>query len=169
MIRIQIPTLTDSQGIIHAIESYAARISDCSGWGERRGLACAGLASAQAEKEDPRVAEVLAATIGIDMHNHVTPGGERPGQGRNEQQKSQPNLDLADEIKRSGLTAVCAAFRLDFNAREPYARFLQGLTAIDGLVGKGGLTRAMNVKDLQVAHDKDQPAIVQSIEGAPFP
>ncbi len=91
---------------------------------------------AQAEQEDPRVAEVLSGTIGIDMHNHVTPGGERPEQGRKEQQKSQSNLDLADEIKRSGLTAVCAAFRLNFNAREPYATFLQGLTAIDGLVGK---------------------------------
>ena len=85
-----------------------------------------------------RVAEVLSGTIGIDMHNHVTPGGERPEEGRKDQKdqrKSQPNLDLADEIKRSGLTAVCAAFRLDFNAREPYARFTQGLTAIDGLLG----------------------------------
>ncbi len=126
---------------------------------------------AHTEQEDPRVAEVLSGTIGIDMHNHVTPGGARPEQGRKDQkdqQKSQPNLDLADEIKRSGLTAVCAAFRLDFNAREPYARFTQGLTAIDGLMGKDGLTRAMNLKDLQVAHDKGQPAIVQSIEGAHF-
>ena len=123
---------------------------------------------AQADMEDPRVAEVLSGTIGIDMHNHVTPGGARPEQGRKEQQKSQSNLDLADEIKRSGLTAVCAAFRLDFNAREPYARFLQGLTAVDGLLGKDRLTRAMNLKDLQVAHDKGQPALVQSIEGAHF-
>ena len=30
---------------------------------------------AQTDTEDPRVAEVLAGTIGIDMHNHVTPGG----------------------------------------------------------------------------------------------
>jgi membrane dipeptidase len=123
---------------------------------------------AQANTEDPRIADILSGTIGIDMHNHVTPGGARQEQGRKEQQKSQSNLDLADEIKRSGLTAVCAAFRLDFNAREPYATFLQGLTAIDGLVGKGGLTRAMNLKDLQGAHDKGQPAIVQSIEGAHF-
>ena len=126
---------------------------------------------AQAEQEDPRVAEVLSGTIGIDMHNHVTPGGERPEQGRKDQkdqQKSQTNLDLADEIKRSGLTAVCAAFRLSFNAREPYATFLQGLTAVDGLMGKDRLTRAMNLKDLHVAHDKGQPAIVQSIEGAHF-
>jgi hypothetical protein len=31
---------------------------------------------AQADTEDPRVAEVLAGTIGVDMHNHVTPGGQ---------------------------------------------------------------------------------------------
>jgi membrane dipeptidase len=123
---------------------------------------------AQTSTEDPRVAQVLAATIGIDIHNHVTPGGERPEQSRKDQPKSQPNLDLADEIKRSGLTAVCAAFRLDFNAREPYARFQQGLTAIDGLVGKDGLTRALNLNDLKTAHDKGQPAIIQSIEGAHF-
>jgi membrane dipeptidase len=123
---------------------------------------------AQAGTDDPRVSEVLARTIGIDMHNHVTPGGARSEQGRKEQESSQSNLDLADEIKRSGLTAVCAAFRLDFNAREPYARFQQGLTAIDGLMGKDGLTRALNLKDLQTAHDKGQPAIVQSIEGAHF-
>jgi membrane dipeptidase len=123
---------------------------------------------AQADTDDPRVAEVLAGTVGIDMHNHVTPGAARPEQGRKDQQKSLSNLDLADEIKRSGLTGVCAAFRLDFNAREPYARFLEGLTAIDGLLGKDRLTRAMNLKDLQVAHDKGQPAIVQSIEGAHF-
>ncbi len=39
---------------------------------------------AQAETEDPRVAEVLSGTIGIDMHNHVTPGGARQEQGRKE-------------------------------------------------------------------------------------
>ena len=109
---------------------------------------------AQADTEDPRVAEILSGTLGIDMHNHVTPGGERPQQGRKAQEKSQPSLDLAEEIKRSGLTAVCAAFRLSFNASDPYGTFSKGLTAIDGLVGKGGLTRALTLKDLQSAHDK---------------
>src|SRR5262249_14460404 len=104
----------------------------------------------------------------IDMHNHVTPRMARPEQDRKEQQKSQANLDLANEIKRSRLTAVCAAFRLDFNVREPYATFLRGLTAVDGLLGKDRLTRAFTLKDLQAAHDKGQPAIVQSIEGAHF-
>jgi membrane dipeptidase len=111
---------------------------------------------------------VLDDTIGIDMHNHATPGGSGPQQSPKEQQKPQATLDLADEIKRSGLTAVYAAFRLDFNASEPYATFTQGLDAIDGLMGKENLTRALNLKDLQTAHDKRQPALVQSIEGAHF-
>jgi membrane dipeptidase len=123
---------------------------------------------AQADTEDPRVAEVLAGTIGIDMHNHVTPAGARPEQAPKEQQKPQSNPDLADEVKRSGFTAVCAAFRLDFNASDPYAVFLKGLTAIDGLLAKDRLTRVSNLKDLQPAHDKGQPALVQSIEGAHF-
>ncbi len=122
---------------------------------------------AQTDAEDSKAAQVLASTIGIDMHNHVTPGASQE-QGRKEQQNPQATLDLSDEIKRSGLTAVCAAFRLDFNAKDPYATFLQGLTAIDDLMGKEGLSRAMNLKDLEAAHDKGQPAIVQSIEGAHF-
>jgi hypothetical protein len=36
---------------------------------------------AQADAGDPRVAEVLAGTIGVDMHNHVTPGGGKAKTG----------------------------------------------------------------------------------------
>jgi hypothetical protein len=35
------------------------------------------LLRAQSDTEDPRVARVLADTIGIDMHNHVTPLGRQ--------------------------------------------------------------------------------------------
>src|SRR4051812_2228066 len=35
-------------------------------------------------------------------------------------------------------------------------------------MGKDRLTRALNLKDLQVAHGKGEPALVQSIEGAHF-
>ncbi len=123
---------------------------------------------AQDAKDSPQVQEILAASIGIDMHNHVTPGGERGDARRKEQQTPQSELDLAEEIRRSGLTAVCAAFRIGFNDPDPYGTFTKGLTAIDGMVAKGGLTRALNLKDLQAAHEKRQPAIVQSVEGAHF-
>jgi membrane dipeptidase len=123
---------------------------------------------AQAVAEDPRVEQVLAGVIGIDMHNHVNAPEAGPQQATKGQGRPQGNLDLADEIKRSGLTAVCAAFRLDFNASDPYATFTRGLDAIDGQLARGGLSRALNPKDLRAAHEKGQPALVQSIEGAHF-
>ena len=72
---------------------------------------------------DPRVAQVMSRTISIDMHNHVYPAGTEPhpqhgqqqGQPRRqEEQQLAPGLFLAEELKRSGLTAVCASFVLDF-------------------------------------------------------
>ncbi len=71
------------------------------------------------DEVDPRVAQVMSGIIGIDMHNHVYPAGTEPhpqrGQpGRQEEQQQAPDLSLAEELKRSGLTAVCASFVLDF-------------------------------------------------------
>ena len=89
---------------------------------------------------DPRVARVLSGTIGIDMHNHVYPAGTEPhpqhGQPpQPEEQQQASALSLAGEIRRSGLTAVCAAYVLDFapnqkpgDARDNYLRWL---TAVD--------------------------------------
>jgi membrane dipeptidase len=45
---------------------------------------------------DPRVAEIVAQTIGIDTHNHIgvpLTAAEMPG----------PEINLAGEMKRSGL------------------------------------------------------------------
>jgi membrane dipeptidase len=74
--------------------------------------------NAAADGVDPRVAQVVSGTIGIDMHNHVHPAGteSRPQQGplrRQEEQQQAPGLSMAEEIKQSGLTAVCASFELD--------------------------------------------------------
>jgi len=91
----------------------------------------------------------MTATIGIDMHNHVYPVGTEPhpwhgpqggapggapqgGQApRPEEQSQAPELFLAEEIKRSGLTAVCASYVLDFakndkpgDARNNFLRWL---------------------------------------------
>ena len=83
-----------------------------------------------------------------------------------------PSLSLAEELKRSGLTAVCASFVLDFapNDKPGDARdnFLRWLTAIDAQLEKGHMRRALNLKDLQAAHDHGQPTIVQTVEGAQF-
>jgi membrane dipeptidase len=126
---------------------------------------------------DPRVAQVMSGTIGIDMHNHVYPAGTEPhpqhGQPpRQEEQQHAPSLFLAEELKRSGLTAVCASFVLDFapNNKPGDARdnFLRWLTAIDAQLEKGRIHRALNLKDLRDAHDHGQPTIVQTVEGAHF-
>lgn len=114
---------------------------------------------------DPRVAAIVAGSIGIDTHNHIdvpllTP--ELPG----------PNIDLAGEMKRSGLSAVCGTFALDYqklqNPGEAYERFLNGLTALDQQLKNNGMKRALNMADLRAAHDNRQPIVIQSIEGGHF-
>jgi membrane dipeptidase len=132
--------------------------------------------NAAADGADPRVAKVMSGTIGIDMHNHVYPAGTEPhpqhGPPRQEEQQPAPDLFLAEELKRSGLTAVCASFVLDFapNDKPGDARdnFLRWLTAIDAELEKEHMHRALNLKDLQAAHDHGQPTIVQTVEGAQF-
>ncbi|MDR3776111.1 MAG: membrane dipeptidase [Terracidiphilus sp.] len=115
------------------------------------------------------------------MHNHVYPAGTEPHPQHGpqsappkplEQQPQAPELFLADEIKRSGLTAVCAAYVLDFapNNKPGDARdnFFRWLTAIDVQLKKGHMRRALTLKDLQTARDHGQPTIVQTVEGAHF-
>ena len=77
---------------------------------------------------DPRVAAFVAAfvaaTIGIVAHNHIEvplTSAEVPG----------PPINLAGELKRSGLTAICMTFAVDYQAQrypsEAYEWFLNGL------------------------------------------
>jgi membrane dipeptidase len=124
---------------------------------------------------DPRVVQIMSRTVGVDMHNHVYPAGTEPhpqrGQPRQEEQRS-PGLSIAEELKHSGLTAVCASFVLDFapsdkpgDARDV---FLHWLTAVDVQLQTGHMRRALTLKDLQAAHDRGQPTIVQTVEGAHF-
>ena len=133
--------------------------------------------SAAGDGVDPRVAQVMSTTIGIDMHNHVYPPGTEPhpqgGQPpRQEEQPQAPELSLAEELKRSGLTAVCASFVLDFAANnkpgDARDNFLRWLTAVDEQLEKGHIRRALNLKDLRAAHGHGQPTIVQTVEGAHF-
>src|SRR5579862_5630831 len=93
--------------------------------------------NASSQEADPRIAQIMSKTIGIDMHNHVYPKGTEPhpqggrgpgggpqgGPGRGggppagapqwqDQRQQGPDLFLAEELKQSGLTAVCASFVL---------------------------------------------------------
>jgi membrane dipeptidase len=60
-----------------------------------------------ADEVDPRVAKLVASTIGVDTHNHIDvplTADQVPG----------PNIDIAGEMKRSGLSAICATFAVDY-------------------------------------------------------
>jgi membrane dipeptidase len=143
--------------------------------------------SAASDAVDPRVAEVVSHTIGIDMHNHVYPPGTEPhpqqgppgGQPPRgpqarppEEQQQAPELLPAEELKRAGLTAVRASFVLDFapNKKPGDARdnLLRWFAAIDAQLEKGHIRRALNLTDLHAAHDRGKPTIVQTVEGAMF-
>lgn len=113
---------------------------------------------------DPRVASIVAETIGIDTHNHIdvplttdTPG---------------PTLDLAAELKRSGLSAICMTFAVDYqklvNPGDAYTRFRNGLWAMDQQLKLNHTRRALNLADLRAAHKKHEPIVIQSVEGGHF-
>ena len=117
------------------------------------------------EEVDPRVAKLVTGTLGIDAHNHIDVPlvtADVPG----------PDLDLAGELRRSGLSAVCATFAVDYQRLGvpglAYERFQNALNSMDAQLAKNHMQRALNLKELQAAHDQGQPIIVQAVEGAHF-
>jgi membrane dipeptidase len=122
-------------------------------------------------EQDPRVAQIMSRIISVDMHNHVFPPGTEPHPWAGEPPPA-ATLSLAQELKRSGLTAVCASFGLDFTPiKKPgdaFTNFLHWLSAVDTELEQAQIRRALNLKDLQVAHDHGQPTIVQTVEGSMF-
>lgn len=145
-------------------------------WSRREFLTTLGLAGAGSalisplaawaiDDIDPRVAAIVAGTIGIDTHNHIDVplnANELPG----------PDIDLAGEMKKSGLSAICMTFALDYqrmqNPGEAYERFKNGLTAMDQQLTRNGMKRSLNLSDLHAAHQNKQPTVIQSIEGSHF-
>jgi membrane dipeptidase len=117
---------------------------------------------------DPRITQIVAETISVDMHNHVQimypVETANPGRG--------PNYNLAGEIKRSGFTAVVETYNLDgiaANKRgDDYDHNLQALAFEDRLLARNHMRRVLNLNDLDVAHKRRQPVIIQSAEGAQF-
>src|SRR4051812_26554425 len=118
-----------------------------------------------ADDVDPRVAELVAGTIGVDTHNHVDvpmAAAEVPG----------PDLDIAGELKRSGLSAICATFAVDRQdiggPGVAYDRFQNAMKSLDAQFARNHIQRALNLEDLQAAHDKGQPTVIQAVEGGHF-
>lgn len=131
---------------------------------------------AAASKPADPIADVIARTIAIDMHNHVYPAGTEPhrgpGGGRPPDDQPATTLGLADALARSGFAAVCASFVLDFapseqpgDARDTLLRWFQ---AVDAQLEAHQLRRALTVEDLRAAHDHARPTIVQTVEGSMF-
>jgi membrane dipeptidase len=117
------------------------------------------------EQLDPKIAAIVAKSMGIDTHNHIDvplSAAELPG----------PKVDLAGEMTRSGLSAICMTFAVDYQQlRDPgeaYDRFITGLSAMDSILQSNNMARAMNLSDLRAAHDKHKPTVIQSVEGAHF-
>jgi membrane dipeptidase len=110
---------------------------------------------------DPRVADIVPNTIGIDTHNHIDvplTAAEMPG----------PDIDLAGEMKRSGLSAICMTFATDYQPGDAYDRFLKGLDSMDRQLARNGMKRSLTAADVRAAHDNHQPTVIQAIEGAHF-
>jgi membrane dipeptidase len=117
---------------------------------------------------DPRVAQIVSRTIGVDMHSHV-----RPRYVRNPADiKPDPDIDLAGEIRRSGFSALCQTYDVDTVGKMPpgvyYDFNLLALGFEDRMLKRSRMRRALTLKDLETAHAQRQPIIVQSCEGAQF-
>ncbi len=110
---------------------------------------------------DPRVVDIVATTIGIDTHNHIDvplSADEMPG----------PDIDLAGEMKRSGLAAICMTFATDYQPGDAYDRFLKGLAAMDRQLERNGMRRSLTPEDIRSAHKNGQPTVIQAVEGGHF-
>ena len=114
-----------------------------------------------ADTTDPRVAEIVATTLGIDTHNHIDvplTADEMPG----------PDIDLSGEMKRSGLTAICMTFATDYQRGDAYDRFLKGLASMDRQLKGNDVKRSFNAEDVRTAHKNRQPTVIQAVEGGHF-
>jgi membrane dipeptidase len=114
-----------------------------------------------ADTTDRRVAGIVTKTVGIDTHNHVDvplTAAEMPG----------PDIDLAGELKRSGLSAICMTFATDYQPGDAYGRFLKGMASMDRQLERNGMKRSLTPDDVRTAHANGQPTVIQAIEGGHF-
>jgi microsomal dipeptidase-like Zn-dependent dipeptidase len=114
---------------------------------------------------DPRVTKIVADTMGIDTHNHIDvplATVEVPG----------PDINLAGELKKSGLAAICMTFAVDYqklqNPGDAYERFKNGLASMDQQLARNHIKRSLNLADLNTTRKKHQPTVIQSVEGGHF-
>lgn len=118
-------------------------------------------ALADATSLDPRVPQLVASTIGIDTHNHIDvplTAADMPG----------PNIDLAGQMRRSGLSAICMTFATDYAPGDAYDRFLHALASMDRQLALNRMQRSLTSAAIRSAHNNSQPTVIQAVEGAHF-
>lgn len=77
-------------------------------------------------------------------------------------------IDLAREMKKSGLSAICMTFATDYQQGDAYVRFLNGMAAMDRQLQHNGMKRSLTPADVNMAHKNHQPTVIQAIEGGHF-
>ncbi|TAE50673.1 MAG: peptidase M19, partial [Bacteroidetes bacterium] len=112
-----------------------------------------------------RVADIVARMNGVDTHNHIDvplTKADLPG----------PAVDLLGEMKKSGLSAICMTFAVDYQKLtregEAYERFINGLDAQDVVLKRSKIKRALHLADIRAAQKKRKPIVIQSVEGGHF-
>ncbi|MCX8473511.1 MAG: membrane dipeptidase [Sediminibacterium sp.] len=114
---------------------------------------------------DDKVKKIASKTIGIDTHNHMDVPFNL------EQFKAQ-QYDLTNELKASGLTAICMTFCVDRPKLEKkgdaYNRFILSLDEMDEMLKTNNLTRALNLPDLKKTRKENKQIVIQSVEGGHF-
>jgi membrane dipeptidase len=118
---------------------------------------------------DPRVSDIVAKSIAVDMHNHAPVPSAEKGQP---DPVDDPAAAFASEMKRAGLTVACHTYaidRVDSSTPGEYYKFhLQAMDQEDRLLARQNVRRAFNLKDIQTAHDTGRPVVVQTTEGAQY-
>jgi microsomal dipeptidase-like Zn-dependent dipeptidase len=113
--------------------------------------------------EQNQIDRIIQKSFSIDSHNHLDVLSKIEG-------LSISNFALAEEIKKSELSAISLTFSVDrpklTETGEAYQRFLSGLDQFDEVLLTNKLFKSLNLSDLKSA--KKKPAIIQSVEGGHF-
>jgi membrane dipeptidase len=112
-----------------------------------------------------KIAKIVTKTFGIDTHNHIdVPFNAEEFLGQ--------KYDLAGELKKSGLGAICMTFSVDRPALklpgDAYNRFMTSLNEHDEILKANNIQRALNYSDIKKVRNNNKITVIQSVEGGHF-
>ena len=124
-----------------------------------------GYAQTTHEQNAKKATELLPSIITMDTHNHIDVPMEKS-------QLPAPRVDLRSAMLRADMNGVCMTFAVDYVQLKyeghAYERFLNALTAQDSVLAWSGLSRALNMNDIEQARTKGEPFVIQCVEGGHF-